>query len=118
MPSDRWAKHDSAMGELYERVEREKAEKEAAEAEAEAHFIANAEAERQRYLANPATSSETTLVAGSGTQPTQSIATHRHRAADDSAKASSAWDRYLRWSAKYYKTNLYDRPKPGAQPPS
>lgn len=105
MPTDRWAKHDAAMGDLYERVEREKAEQEAEDA--------NAEAERKQYLAHPAASSETTLVAASGNQAAQSVATHRHRAEDDSDKANSAWDRYLRWSAKFYKTNLYDKPKPG-----
>lgn len=118
MPSDRWAKHDSAMGELYERVEREKTDKEAAEAAQEAHFIANLEAERQRHLSHPASASETTLVAGNGTQATQSVATHRHRAADDSDKAKSAWERYILWSAKFYKTNLYDKPKLGAKPSS
>jgi hypothetical protein len=120
MPSDRWAKHDAKMGELYDRVEREKAEADAAKEAAaayEAQYRAQVEAQRAAYLANPAANSETTLVAGHGHQPVQSIATHRHRAADDSDKAAGAWDRFMRWQAKHYRTNLMDRPKPGAPKP-
>ncbi|CAK9781758.1 hypothetical protein CC85DRAFT_1226 [Cutaneotrichosporon oleaginosum] len=117
MPSDRWAKHDAAMGELYERVEREKAEADAAkEASAieQAQYQAQLEAQRAAYLANPAASSETTLVAGHSHQPEQSVATLRHRQADDSEKAAGAWDKFIRWQAKHYRTNLLDKPKPGA----
>ncbi|BEI85751.1 hypothetical protein CcaverHIS002_0600380 [Cutaneotrichosporon cavernicola] len=120
MPSNRWEKHDAAMGELYERVENEKAEADAAKEAAAAHeaqYQAQLEAQRAAYLANPAVSSETTLVAAHGHQPVQSVATHRSRAADDSEKAAGAWERFIRWQAKHYRTNLYDKPKPGAPKP-
>ncbi|GMK56070.1 hypothetical protein CspeluHIS016_0211260 [Cutaneotrichosporon spelunceum] len=120
MPSDRWAKHDAAMGELYDRVESEKAEADAAREAAAAHeaeYQAQLQAERAAYLAQPAACSETTLVAAHGHQPVQSVATHRYRAADDSEKAAGAWDRFIRWQAKHYRTGVYDKNKPGAPQP-
>lgn len=85
MPSDRWAKHDAAMSELYERVEREKAEKEAEEA--------SANAERARYLANPASSSETTLVPPTAAQPAHRVTALQSHSAGTSQKDLNAWDR-------------------------
>lgn len=76
--NNRWAKHDAAMDELYERVEQEKAEKEAQ--------VANAEAQRAQYLASKASSSDTTLVppSKSAPQPQPAVA---------EANPPTAWDK-------------------------
>lgn len=112
----RWAKHDAAMTELYERVEREKVEKDAEIANAAAEERTNAAA-RAQYLASAASSSETTLVPtplrAMPTPHEVAAARQQQRETENAEKALNAWDRYIRWSAKFYKTNLYDKPKPG-----